>query len=145
VRRIYLTMGPANEPKLSDYERFDKSAFPDLADWDYDRLPVERADAAELVADHVLDRLGYVEAGRALTHWVTLLSRGGELTITATDFDTVARSYLRAELDINQVNGILGPSHHSLVQLVDVLKNAGLLVTKARIEGTSAVVVAERP
>jgi predicted SAM-dependent methyltransferase len=113
--------------------------------WDYHNLPVEPADAAELVADHVLDRLGPKEAHQAILHWVTRLARGGTIRVVATDFDTVARAYLRGDIDLGGVNGILGPSHHSVEALSGVLRSVGLSVLTARTEGNAAVVVARRP
>jgi hypothetical protein len=146
MRKIYLTLGPANEPAMSHYEMLDRThpAW-EGGRWDYANLPVEPADAAELVADHVLDRLGPKEARDALQHWVTRLARGGIIRVVATDFDTVARAYLKGDLGLDQLNGILGPSQHSVQALADVLRSGGLFIVAARTEGTAAVVVARRP
>jgi hypothetical protein len=117
---------------------------------DYDDLTLLGAEPAgvdRLVAEHVLDRLPPHRVPKALDYWVSLLAHGGELTVAVTDFDTLARAFLRGEVPMDLLNARLAgrDSLHTLAGLCDVLRGRGLRLVSARAEGLAAVAVARRP
>jgi hypothetical protein len=113
---------------------------------------VDCNEVSELVAYDILDTVPTEQADALLTHWLSRLAHGGELTISVVDVGEVARDFLHNKLDINQFNSLIHGETIcprrcalSLNYLCAVLENKGMIVLKKRVHNYRAIVSCRRP
>jgi hypothetical protein len=116
---------------------------------------VDRAECAEVVAHEVLDYYPAALADGVLDHWLSLLARGGTLSLSAVDAREVARATLSGALTTDQRQELLHgaqrepwqvrKSTYTLAQLTEALSGRGYDVLAARVQDCRAVVTARRP
>jgi hypothetical protein len=115
---------------------------------------VDPAEATEFIALDILDRVpdSYQEA--VLNHWVSRLRKGGVIAISVIDLTSVARALSNGQITTDAAKHLLYSGQqqqwdrrttgYTLKSLADALSNRGLKILKKRLEGFSAVVVAQR-
>ncbi len=142
--KLYLTYGAEPCPAM-DVAWFDEKHIKEHSYANLSGL-AERATVTRLRSENVLDRLAPSEAFLALAHWMDLLAHGGEITLIVTDFESIARGYIRGEFGMDYVHSRLADrkSFQTLEGLTGVLKSRGLKIVTARVEGTLTVVVGKR-
>lgn len=116
---------------------------------------VDPAEAEEIVALDVLDYYPAHAADQVLSHWLSLLRRGGTLTLSVVDVREVARGILSGELSPEDVQELLHgrqerpwqfrKASYTLSQLSDVLQNRGHKILARRNQNYRAVVTCQRP
>jgi hypothetical protein len=112
--RVQLTLGGTSPPREA-YLNLDPLATPgdgrvpcsfaDLSEF------LDDAEASEIVALDVVDRLMTTDADATLIHWVSKLARGGTLAIGGLDLAELSRRCWSRQMSLELANSLLYGGH----------------------------------
>ena len=94
--KLNLGCGPNPKTKGDGWINVDVQPFDgvDLVHDLYKPLPYVPETADIIVAQHVLEHIGYQHINRILAEWIKILRLGGELQIGVPDLDRLAQGYV---------------------------------------------------
>ena len=152
--KVNITVG-SSEFK-NGYLNIDPISKPDGLDIDIRKLDtiIEDAECTEFKAEDVLDYLEKSEAESVLEHWTSKVRKGGKIVIGGVDAYEVSKMFYQQKITLEEFNNLI---HGSFTQPWDVrlnnftmeyiqskLINAGLRITKKRLDGYRIIVEGER-
>ena len=152
--KVSITVG--SPFRKNGYLNIDPITKPDGLDVDIRNLDdvVDDAECSEFIAEDVLDYLESSEADKVLNHWIGKLRRGGKIVVGGTDVYEASKMFYQQKIDLEEFNKLV---HGAFSQPWDVrlhnvtleymqskLENAGLKVTKKRLDGYRIVIEGER-
>jgi hypothetical protein len=115
---------------------------------------VDDGEAEEIIAIDVLDRFTLPDTEKVITHWISKLKHGGELTIGFTDLIELAKAIANRSVNLDQANQILFGSGQAweqkrtalaVVPVCNMLRSKGLNITLKRSQAFKAIIKAVRP
>lgn len=117
-------------------------------------LHVEDSEANEIIAMHVMKHVPFKNIYTLFQHWAKKLRIGGKIVVCDTDASEVCKKYANNDINILQFNELIygqqtDPSKVincmiTMVDIIGVLENLGLKVTKKRLDGFQMCVEATR-
>lgn len=136
------------EGECSDYLQFNAAPSNDARIKQIHEI-WELIDDAEANSVRVKDFLDYVPMGQHLDFFqrlVAKLAHGGTLTLLGNDFYSVAKAYVNAQMNLEQLNvERLGKAAAvTNTYVADMLKQLGLKITQRKLEGVAFCVTGER-
>ncbi|MAF25660.1 hypothetical protein CL634_08840 [bacterium] len=138
------------------YLNIDPVSKPDGLDIDIRKLDtiIEDAECTEFIAEDVLDYLEKLEAENVLEHWISKIRKGGKIIIGGIDAYEVSKMFYQQKITLEEFNTLI---HGAFSQPWDVrlnnftmeyiqskLINAGLKITKKRLDGYHIIVEGKR-
>ncbi len=115
----------------------------------------EDAECTEILADDILDFIPSNEILNVLRHYTSKLRHGGKLTIGGTDLHSLCQAIVTKQLNCVEANHLLhgqqdGPwafkyGQINMDDLVKLLSDLGLQITKKRLNSFKMCVEAVRP
>lgn len=111
---------------------------------------VVQGECKEILADKIMDYVAAQDVLVNLKHWISLLGRGGKIILGGTDLISVSKGVYTQRLNLVDANKLIfgervrKNGQNSLCDLVDILTELGLRITKKKIEDYQFVVEAVR-
>lgn len=134
------------QSKLSEYEI--------LVGNPSDLSRIEDGSCSELIVRSYIEHLNTESLGFTLQTWAKKLRKGGTITISGTDFQSLIRLHMNGQLNLSETNAILFGTQKTawdskslcvnISDISDLLANCGLQIISKDIQGYIYIVKAKR-
>ena len=153
--KVNISVG-ASEFK-NGYLNIDPISKPEGLDIDIRKLDtiIGDAECTEFIAEDVLDYLEKSEAESVLEHWISKIRKGGKIVVGGIDAYEVSKMFYQQKITLEEFNTLIHGSfgqpwnvrlnNFTMEYIQSKLINAGLKITKKRLNGYHIIVEGERP